>query len=763
MPSNSPGSSTLTHAWTPRLHAFSDDRKIFEAEPFASAFRAFFLSPNKTRSSTEKLWDILGDQLSTGPWTKFAHDWLSFTLGGEIVAHMPEEAIRMSWEVILNVLYLRYVYEGHSDGEEKAHQELLTAQMHGLETDSVSAVPPVSTDDDYNYSDTDNTDDTDTDDEDYSDDSSDYESDGDIDDPIDGTYGDADFHPRPPKESCSKLKFKSPSKSAKLPLELALDRMPARWLQRINVFFNPMRDLSKRQYKSPPFRDALKESGLLSKLLEISKLGNLIETSHSDVETSFRFNNWKITYGELICQWTEPFISEHEYEELRHKPDPQFRFTEQDVLYLFQFISRHQRMHPWIYNPFVAFFLLSLDCFMFHSENWLLPSLRTLGYQRVEGWNPEIVYRTIMATSLLKHADNPDSTMFLDSLADQKKIWCPFIPSSGPPAAVNSQLPSSSSPSPSKGKKRADKWRGKKTWTKTVSAKAEETELGLLDETDMLSLGAEPNACRICQELDMDEKCIRLYDVHEHADAQSFRGIAMTCVPDHEKIQPQSSVDLPIRYANPETLGFKWIKPRPETYERCGKDITRLVWKKEEENETELIGGVRYHALDRETLDQLDRNHRAVAMQGVHRCNEIEAWNLNPNSMTGEGAQQPKGGRNQGDGYGPYACHSGRTPDDIRALFRHAVDNDVLVEVGSTIIPTMKADIKQVTRENETSCMGRYGLTAFTCTSYISAIHPDYNIGPGDVKEGHAQADCKVGAPMMLMRYLEGSILPNVG
>jgi len=41
-------------------------------------------------------------------------------------------------------------------------------------------------------------------------------------------------------------------------------------------------------------------------------------------------------------------------------------------------------------------------------------------------------------------------------------------------------------------------------------------------------------------------------------------------------------------------------------------------------------------------------------------------------TMTATGSRQASGGA-LGDTYGPYACHTGNTPDDIKALFRHAV------------------------------------------------------------------------------------------
>jgi hypothetical protein len=89
----------------------------------------------------------------------------------------------------------------------------------------------------------------------------------------------------------------------------------------------------------------------------------------------------------------------------------------------------------------------------------------------------------------------------------------------------------------------------------------------------------------------------------------------------------------------------------------------------------EQVGGVRYHAMVPETLEQLISNHRMVVVRGVRRRGDIEHWNYG--SMTGSGPRQAKGGI-PGDVYGPYACHKGNTVDDIRALFRHALVSNSL-------------------------------------------------------------------------------------
>ncbi|KAF8130485.1 hypothetical protein K438DRAFT_860118 [Mycena galopus ATCC 62051] len=108
--------------------------------------------------------------------------------------------------------------------------------------------------------------------------------------------------------------------------------------------------------------------------------------------------------------------------------------------------------------------------------------------------------------------------------------------------------------------------------------------------------------------------------------------------------------------------------------------------------------------------------------------------------MTARGSRQPIGGR-KGDVYGPYACHRGDTRDDIKALFRDAMDADVLVEAGNTIFPGMKAELKQLTAFSGMNQLGSTGVVNFACTNYISCIHPDADLSYEDAVLGRGKDD----------------------
>src|ERR1700761_257319 len=59
-----------------------------------------------------------------------------------------------------------------------------------------------------------------------------------------------------------------------------------------------------------------KDSGTLGLLHRICRRGNLLETSHQDVQTSFRWHDWKTSYAEMICRWVSATITEEEYNQV---------------------------------------------------------------------------------------------------------------------------------------------------------------------------------------------------------------------------------------------------------------------------------------------------------------------------------------------------------------------------------------------------------------------------------------------------------------
>ncbi|KAJ7710171.1 hypothetical protein B0H16DRAFT_1480741 [Mycena metata] len=499
------------------------------------------------------------------------------------------------------------------------------------------------------------------------------------------------------------------------PTQIPIAQLPALWYQHLSVFFEPvasphsfqrspedvidaycqMRDLPEHDWKSPTFQETLTSSGLLAQLKWICRLGNLIETSHPDVERSFRVHDWKISFAELIGRWNEATIDEAEYARRRPREDPEYEFKHRDVHELFQFISTHKRMHPWGYNPFTAYFLLSESCFRFYSDTWLAPCLRTLNYPKIEGWNPKKVHRIILETPLLRDAESEKSRVFLGGLDNRlatviretsayrqvlKRAKTEAHRAQFPPSSTSTSTPTASSSTSAP--------------TGLNKKKAKHTDKKKKAAASPLSHNAKVAAAKQAKTL------------------QPKRRDGLATKPHN------------ITFVNPEELDLTWVRPRPEAFNRCGKDITRFIWEKD--GRDILVGGVRYGGMSDETLGLLIENHRRVTVRGVRRREAMQAWAYG--TMTAAGARQPMGGV-KGDVYGPYACHRGDTPDDIRALFRHAVDCDVLVEFGTSIIPSLRSDINAMTNTDDVLRMGRH-------------VHEDRDVGLEDVQQRHASKEC---------------------
>ncbi|KAJ7197129.1 hypothetical protein GGX14DRAFT_402712 [Mycena pura] len=206
-----------------------------------------------------------------------------------------------------------------------------------------------------------------------------------------------------PKESSAQRKRKQMEA-----LLQSVKGLPVTWAQHMRDFFYPttsaqaqssrdeklvvqdlvdMRLLPSHVYTSKPFTDALeaslRSSGLADMMYKICRPGNLLETTHPDVERSFRFHNWKLSYAEIYVRWIPESITQAQYRETLPPVDPDYKI---DVDMLLRFISDHPRMHPWSYNPMACFLFLSASCFEVNCDLWLVPSLATLQFKLSDGW-----------------------------------------------------------------------------------------------------------------------------------------------------------------------------------------------------------------------------------------------------------------------------------------------------------------------------------------------------------------------------------------
>jgi hypothetical protein len=157
-----------------------------------------------------------------------------------------------------------------------------------------------------------------------------------------------------------------------------------------------------------------------------------------------------------------------------------------------------------------------------------------------------------MQTPLLQNAESDELAAFLKGLADQKlavvihetwahrkvirrvkqEAWRPTIPSVSIPETPTASFElQSSTPSPkkTKGTKRKEQYKKKK-------AKEEKEERQTAEAWSHPELPSPE--CDRCKDEPMENKCIRVYEVHKRADAKRFTGVAMTCANPGDRLKP---------------------------------------------------------------------------------------------------------------------------------------------------------------------------------------------------------------------------------
>ncbi|KAF7330970.1 hypothetical protein MVEN_02437100 [Mycena venus] len=784
--------------WTPQLRLYSDDAEVFK------------------QNDVDYLLKCLADTLDEPRYVLHLDDWLMFTLGRAVVENIPAEAIIESRKLFLKVLFIRFQYKGGRDGEELAYKELELAQISHIHQyfrtfDDIEVPADFSWEQDLDrretwrndpeageresdWEDEDEDGDEDEDDrmdEDYAPDS-DPPSDKDIDISDASDASDDEPEPTPPDLpsfvdrhlNLSALPTKASLTATSLSDIPPTHELLCRWIKNINDFFYTNADASKKLDPEAVVLDLVAMRGLKSahRVLVSSMLckkialpGNLLETSHPDIEQSFRFHDWRLSYAELICDWVRESFTLEQYTHMQRlkKPDPEheYEFSVDDVQELLNFISSRPRMQPWGLQPNGSF---------------------PLRYSKIEGWDAEKVYRRLMELPLFKN--DPDAhrsflsqtldsrfSVVINETADhhtfieqiQRELYRP----SPKPGDMESDTESSNSEA-SDSSSRWDAAAAARTshlvpekLSKTKKRRLRKKEGGaailaqaLAEEKKNLqrrghrakreAMGKADvripkrqttrDECPYCADRPMKERCIRiLYVKRRH-----LIGGALTCAPAHDRLDPkpppkpkdgEPPKPVPeIKYYHPfKDLKMRLVKFRKAVYEQCGKDIVRLV-RRQQDGEEEIVGGIHFKPFSEKTLARLVNNHRLVKVRAIRRRDMMQRWLYG--TMTGNGSGQPKGGR-KGSVYGPYACHRGDTPDDIKALFRGAADADAMIEVGNTIAPGLKKELSDLTAESGVNYLGRTGVVNFTCTNYISCIHPDINLSLWDLRHGLGKKD----------------------
>ncbi|KAJ7328883.1 hypothetical protein DFH08DRAFT_1023438 [Mycena albidolilacea] len=485
-----------------------------------------------------------------------------------------------------------------------------------------------------------------------------------------------------------------------------------------------MRNVKPEQYRVPAFLNAL----------EVQP-GNLLETSHPDIEASFLDHDWKLSYSELICSWVEPTVSLEDYEksQIPLKPDPEYFFNSSDAQDLLEFIEEHPQMHPWDFNPMTAFKIKGWNpdipgfngSWPYPHSLLLLVIRETADHhaflQRVhlEAYRPSPTNQSIPGTKLTSL--NMSDTTPLASLA----------PVSPPPP-----LP----PLVSKLGRRAQRNKNKQN-----KKKAQKTSAGQHTKHEVLGKKKRIGPHAYCtannddpEELDSGLVTVRTAPMNLLR-SSVFGSSIQRLKPKPAPKPKDSSTPKPvpkIRYYNPfKDLKMDLVEFRETVYEQCGKDIVWFVWKRPDGTEQIMCATFRAIVIClqdfAETLECLQQNHWLVKVTKIRCRGILEHWAYG--SMTGGGSRHPLKGA-KGDGYGPYKIHQkqGSPCTNIKTCTREAVDADTLVEIGNTIVPGMKAEITSLAVKSGVNFLGRTGLSNFTCTNHISCMHDDLDFSLED-------------------------------
>ncbi|KAF9493989.1 hypothetical protein BDN71DRAFT_1432072 [Pleurotus eryngii] len=221
-----------------------------------------------------------------------------------------------------------------------------------------------------------------------------------------------------------------------------------------------------------------------------------------------------------------------------------------------------------------------------------------------------------------------------------------------------------------------------------------------------------------------------LYYVHELPNYEELNGCVITTAPEDEcldlKAEEGSSSAKKPQYYHPDELNLKQIKPRPEVYKLCKRDVTLLV-----NDDRILVGAIKYNAFVDEMQVELDKHLRASSnlhdvQRGAGFC--AFAWG----SMKALGSQVLQGG-NAGSGYGPYKDMDAREIDGIHCMFNHAkIRQYSLLSVADALIYTAQGLYKPVTKHvckyfvaQGMDLMGSGSGNLYVCHNYCSHMHKD--------------------------------------
>ncbi|KAF7315105.1 hypothetical protein MIND_00024800 [Mycena indigotica] len=547
-----------------------------------------------------------------------------------------------------------------------------------------------------------------------------------------------------------------------------------------------LRRLKRTVYRSATFQEELQSSGLQRWMYDFCQPGNLIEFDHHGLLLPFfRRYNWKLAYILLLHCWdgSPNTFPDKSRAKTAIRIDPA-KGNAQFVPNLLQFISDTEEMKPWTYNPMAAFTFMSQAAFVLNWRRWIKPHLKACTQRYPtrarwkfdpDVWNPATVYNHIMSYMVVPrparkdvHPDQvirDEATTFIEKLDPRlrtiatESLWQRSVLNEVSEDINRKERARQSMQKPEGTKReRSDtlaiisgaqgrssrKRHHREQQTRQMTIAADQQEAGAKSQSLEMDRDEDEahtpswwrdRSCPQCFQGDPSQFCVRMVEVKRNPNADKFLDYALTHAKGKSRLQPRKFLTKSRgkqkrqKYISPDDprLQLKYYRRRHDVALKCGRDIVRFYY--QDDGKYRLVGGVNFCAFSEDIMKILRENHRLVQVNGIRRRAAMDNWS-HIGTMTGYGTRQPKGGV-KGDIYNAYAKHSGATPEDLLGLMRHAMTLNLLVEGSRTIWSGAPTYYKNLVEESELAYLGKYGLTGYHCSNFVSCIHRDDDIEGG--------------------------------
>ncbi|KAJ7028565.1 hypothetical protein C8F04DRAFT_1188546 [Mycena alexandri] len=399
-----------------------------------------------------------------------------------------------------------------------------------------------------------------------------------------------------------------------------------------------MRKISDAQLGSYNWRRAFKDSGLCQTIETIINPNFRTEIHYPDIQKSYGTFNWRTFLGIIHFKATPR----------EHRQGVQINIggsVHADVKAVLQAMTDPRFTLAMRHHCQQIFFAFSEDNFISEWARWILPtftSMNLLWPIAPSQWNISTLFRDIARLDF-------NTFKLFNPGAGSEDLWFVLLAAQEERKHI---------------KKITELWSRPKGHA-TGSTKPPHIHALPYSDKESLPIGS----CHHCSRLETEEQCVRRIIVSRRS-AEEIRKWTNSILTEASK---DDAIEAGGRKVfSPTSLGFRRIAHRPETFERCGKDVSIMV------NNGQSVGGVQFCPWDQETLDDMRASHSLVCKYAKKKPRKKKQVS---GSMYLVGSRMASGGT-PGDGYRPYAHHNA-SREGMEALFAHGRDTDTMVETST--------------------------------------------------------------------------------